>query len=97
MSTKKLQGIMAVQALSRLNRSADKLGKKTEDLFVLDFFNSTEDIKESFDPFYTSTSLSKATDVNVLHELKASLDQVGVYEWEEVEDFVAKYFRNVNA
>ena len=94
---KKLQGVMAVQALSRLNRSADKLGKKTEDLFVLDFFNSTEDIKESFDPFYTSTSLSKATDVNVLHELKASLDQVGVYEWEEVEDFVAKYFRNVNA
>ena len=36
---KKLQGVMAVQALSRLNRSADKLGKKTEDLFVLDFFN----------------------------------------------------------
>jgi type I restriction enzyme, R subunit len=47
---KKLQGVMAVQALSRLNRSADKLGKKTEDLFILDFYNSTEDIKKSFDP-----------------------------------------------
>ena len=88
---------MAVQALSRLNRSADKLGKKTEDLFVLDFFNSTEDIRISFDPFYTSTTLSKATDVNVLHELKGSLDNVGVYEWSEVEDFVEKYFNNVNA
>jgi len=94
---KKLQGVMAVQALSRLNRSADKLGKKTEDLFVLDFFNSTEDIRISFDPFYTSTTLSKATDVNVLHELKGSLDNVGVYEWSEVEDFVEKYFNNVNA
>ncbi|WP_321480395.1 DEAD/DEAH box helicase family protein [uncultured Bacteroides sp.] len=94
---KKLQGVLAVQALSRLNRSANKLGKKTEDLFVLDFFNSTEDIKTSFDPFYTATTLSKATDVNVLHELKAAMDNVGVYEWAEVEDFVGKYFRNVNA
>jgi type I restriction enzyme R subunit len=94
---KKLQGVLAVQALSRLNRSADKLGKKTEDLFVLDFFNSTEDIKTSFDPFYTSTTLSKATDVNVLHELKGGLDAVAVYEWEEVEDFVKKYFDKVNA
>lgn len=94
---KKLQGVMAVQALSRLNRSAEKLGKKTEDLFVLDFFNSTDDIKTAFDPFYTSTTLSEATDVNVLHELKAVLDSVGVYEWMEVEDFVGKYFSNVDA
>jgi type I restriction enzyme R subunit len=94
---KKLQGVMAVQALSRLNRSADHLGKKTEDLFILDFYNSTEDIKKSFDPFYTSTTLSKATDINVLHELRANLDDVGVYEWSEVENFVDKYFKAVNA
>jgi type I restriction enzyme, R subunit len=94
---KKLQGVLAVQALSRLNRAANKLGKKTEDLFVLDFFNNAQDIKASFDPFYTSTTLSQATDVNVLHELKASLDDVGVYEWAEVEDFVEKYFNGVNA
>lgn len=94
---KKLQDVMAVQALSRLNRSANKLGKRTEDLFVLDFFNSTEEIKKSFDPFYTATTLSKATDVNVLHELKAHLDDVGVYEWSEVEDFNEKYFKGVNA
>ena len=94
---KKLQGVLAVQALSRLNRAADKLGKKTEDLFVLDFFNSTEDIKAAFDPFYTATSLNKATDVNVLHDLKASLDAVGVYENAEIEDFIEKYFdRNLD-
>ena len=94
---KKLQGVMAVQALSRLNRAADKLGKKTEDLFILDFFNSTEEIKTSFDPFYTSTSLSEATDVNVLHELKDVLDEVGVYEWEEVENFNTLFFQKVDA
>ena len=94
---KKLQGVLAVQALSRLNRSSSKLGKKTEDLFVLDFFNSTDDIKQSFDPFYTSTTLSKATDVNVLHDLKTSLDDAGVYEQYEVEDFNEKYFTGVDA
>lgn len=94
---KKLTGVLAVQALSRLNRSANKLGKKTEDLFILDFYNSTEDMKAAFDPFYTATSLSEATDVNVLHELKALLDDVGVYEQHEVEAFVIKYFNNADA
>jgi type I restriction enzyme R subunit len=94
---KKLQGVMAVQALSRLNRAATKLGKKTEDVFVLDFFNDTDSIKASFDPFYTATSLSEATDVNVLHELKNVLDEVGVYEWSEVEDFNEKFFNKEDA
>jgi type I restriction enzyme, R subunit len=94
---KKLQGVMAVQALSRLNRAADHFGKRTEDLFILDFFNSTDEIKRSFDPFYTSTTLSRATDINVLHELKALLDDAGVYEWSEVEDFTEKYFQGLEA
>ncbi|WP_308004358.1 DEAD/DEAH box helicase family protein [uncultured Chryseobacterium sp.] len=94
---KKLQGVLAVQTLSRLNRSANKLGKKTEDLFVLDFFNSVEDIQKSFDPFYTSTTLSGATDINVLHELKDSLDDSGIYEQAEVEDFNEKFFNGVDA
>ena len=94
---KKLQGVLAVQTLSRLNRSANKLNKKTEDLFVLDFFNTVEDIKISFDPFYTSTTLSSATDINVLHELKDSLDDSGIYEQSEVEDFNEKYFNKVDA
>lgn len=94
---KKLQWVLAVQALSRLNRSAPKWGKKTEDLFILDFFNSVDDIKTAFDPFYTATRLSEATDINVLHELKDALDDVGVYEWHEVEQFVKLYFDNADA
>jgi type I restriction enzyme R subunit len=94
---KKLQGVLAVQALSRLNRAAPKYGKKTEDLFVLDFFNGTDDIKKAFDPFYTATSLSEATDVNVLNDLKDEMGDVGVYEWQEVEEFVRRYFDGEDA
>ncbi|SIO30837.1 type I restriction endonuclease subunit R [Halodesulfovibrio marinisediminis] len=94
---KKLSSVLCVQTLSRLNRSALLLGKKTEDLFVLDFFNTVEDVQAAFNPFYTATSLSRATDVNVLHELKNEMDDVGVYEWHEVEDFVARFFDNDDA
>lgn len=94
---KRLQGVLAVQALSRINRSADKYGKKTEDLFILDFFNEADDIKKAFDPFYTATSLSQPTDVNVLHDLLEMLADTGVYEWSEVEAFVEKYFNGEDA
>ena len=73
---KLLQSVIAVQTLSRLNRCNSKMGKA--DTFVLDFCNTVEDIKQAFDPFYTSTSLSQPTDVNVLHDLKDALDDVGV-------------------
>lgn len=94
---KKLQGLVAVQALSRLNRSAPALGKRTEDLFVLDFYNSVGDIKQAFDPFYTSTTLSQATDVNVLHDLQDALDNVGVYETHEIDAFIDRYFAGADA
>jgi len=94
---KKLASVLCVQTLSRLNRSAPKLAKRTEDLFVLDFFNSVDEIKTAFDDFYTSTTLSEATDVNVLHELKDAMDDVGVYESYEVEDFFDRYFDGEDA
>ena len=94
---KKLQSVLAVQALSRLNRSAPRLGKRTEDLFVLDFFNTADDIKKAFDPYFTGTTLSGATDVQVLHELKDTLDDTGIYEWYEVEAFCRRFFDGEDA
>ena len=94
---KKLQFVLAVQALSRLNRCSHALNKRKEDTFILDFFNTIDDIKKSFDPFYTSTTLSEATDVNVLHDTKEKLDEVGVYRWAEVENFCDLYFANAEA
>ncbi|MRD46526.1 DEAD/DEAH box helicase [Caenimonas koreensis DSM 17982] len=92
---KKLQGVLAVQALSRLNRCNWKLGKT--DTFVLDFYNSVDDIKAAFDPFYTSTSLSEPTNVNVLHDLKDALDGFGIYDWAEVKTFNEKFFASAEA
>ncbi len=94
---KKLSGVLAVQALSRLNRSNPKLSKRPEDLFVLDFFNTAEDIKGAFDPFYTVTSLSGPTDVSVLHDLLDELLLAGVFVWDEVIEFSVAYFRGVPA
>ena len=92
---KKLQGVLAVQALSRLNRCNWKLDKR--DTFVLDFYNSVDDIKAAFDPFYTATSLSEPTDVNVLHDLKDALDAFGIFDWSEVKSFNEKFFASAQA
>ena len=94
---KPLDGVLAVQALSRLNRAEHELGKLSEDLFIMDFYNSMESIKDAFDPYFTMTSLSGATDVNVLHHLKTTLLQFGVFEMEEVEAFIDLYIHGVDA
>ncbi len=94
---KPLAGVLAVQALSRLNRSAPDLGKLSEDLFVLDFYNTKEDIKDAFDPFYTATTLSEATDVNILHELKNTILGLGVFDMEEVNSFIDLYIHGAEA
>ena len=74
-----LKDVLAVQALSRLNRSANRLAKKKEDV-LSDFFNDENIIKQSFDKFYTSTSLMGETDVNILHDLKETLDESGLLQ-----------------
>lgn len=94
---KPLDGVLAVQALSRLNRSAPELGKLSEDLFILDFYNTKEDIKEAFDPFYTATTLSEATDVNILHQLKTTLLTFGVFDMDEVNAFIELYVHGAPA
>lgn len=85
---KKLRDVMAVQTLSRLNR-AYKPDKK--DTFVLDFYNSTDDIKEAFDPYYTSTILSEETSPNKLSDLLDALDKFEVFNEEVVRDFFEKW------
>ncbi|MBQ0129940.1 MAG: type I restriction endonuclease subunit R [bacterium] len=94
---KPLDGVLAVQALSRLNRSAPELGKLSEDLFILDFYNTKEGIKDAFDPFYTSTTLSEATDVNILHQLKNTLLTFGVFDMDEVDAFMELYIHGAEA
>ena len=92
---KRLQGVLAVQALSRLNRCNAKMQK--QDTFILDFYNTAAEIKEAFDPFYTATSLSEPTDVNVLHDLKDALDDSELYSGEDIEKFNKLFFNGADA
>ena len=84
---KTLAGIKAVQTLSRLNRAHPK----KHDVFVLDFLNKIEIIRESFADFYRATMLADETDPNKLHDLQADLDGAQVYSPEQIAEFASRY------
>ena len=84
---KTLSGIKAVQTLSRLNRAHPK----KHDVFVLDFLNDVEAIREAFSKYYRATILADETDPNKLHDLQADLDDAQVYTEEQIDDFVKRY------
>ncbi|NDO18695.1 type I restriction endonuclease subunit R [Lachnospiraceae bacterium MD329] len=86
---KKLSGVKAVQTLSRLNRTC----KGKEDTFVLDFVNSAEDIKKSFEPYYEETNISEVTDINIVYDLKSKLDEYRIYWDSEIENFSKVFFK----
>ena len=86
---KRLDGVQAVQTLSRLNRVAP--GKS--DPFVLDFVNNPEDIGAAFAPYYDQTELEAQSDPIVLDGLKHELDEMQVYHHDEVERFAQVYFQ----
>ena len=72
---KRLDGVQAVQTLSRLNRMIP--GKDAP--FVLDFVNDAENIFRAFKPYYDKTGLQEASDPSRLETLKHDLDQAQVY------------------
>lgn len=85
---KKLSGVNAVQTLSRLNRTT--YGKN--ETFVLDFVNEIDDIKEAFQPYYTTTVLSEATDPNILHNLERDVRAFKFFSDFEVNGFVEELY-----
>ena len=87
---KKLSGVKAVQTLSRLNRTT----KGKQDTFVLDFVNSAEDIKKSFEPYFEETVLEEETDPNVIYDIKGTLDEYRVYQEAEIESFAKVFYSN---
>ena len=84
---KTLSGVKAVQTLSRLNRAHPK----KHDVFVLDFLNDADTIRDAFSDFYRATILADETDPNRLHDLQADLDGAQVYSPAQVEDLVRLY------
>lgn len=86
---KRLDGVQAVQTLSRLNRMIP--GKDAP--FVLDFVNDAENIFRAFKPYYDKTELREASDPSQLETLKHELDQAQVYHWSEVQAFAQVFYR----
>ena len=76
---KKLRGVKAVQTLSRLNRSC----KGKTDTYILDFINTADDIKKSFQPFFEETLLSDAVDVNVVYEYDTELKKYHLWNTDD--------------
>ncbi len=85
---KRLDGVQAVQTLSRLNRVAP--GK--EPPFVLDFVNNPEEIQAAFAPYYDQTQLQDRTDPYQLDRLKHELDDMQVYHHHEVEAYAQVFY-----
>jgi type I restriction enzyme R subunit len=86
---KRLDGVQAVQTLSRLNRMIP--GK--DEPFVLDFVNDAENIYRAFKPYYDKTELGEASSPAMLDALKHVLDQAQVYHWSEVEAFARVFYK----
>ena len=84
---KKLDGVNAVQTLSRLNR----IHPGKADTFVLDFENDAEQVQRGFAPYY-DVSVAEPTDPNALYDAWRELDRFGVIRPEDVEAFARVYF-----
>jgi len=88
---KRLSGVKCVQTLSRLNRMHS--GK--EDTFILDFANETQDILDSFQPYYELTTIESSTDPNHLYDLKAEIEKGRIIWDSEVNNFCNVFFKSL--
>jgi type I restriction enzyme R subunit len=86
---RRLSGLQAVQTLSRLNRTHPL----KEDTFVLDFVNDREEIRRSFSKFYDGVGMGEEPDPARMYQLKAELDESGIYHQDELERFCKVYFK----
>lgn len=80
---KKLSGISAVQTLSRLNR----ICKDKFDTFVLDFENTEEDIRKSFQKYYENVELIGTTDINYVYDLLSKVKSFSLFSDGDVDEF----------
>ena len=85
---KPLYGVKAVQTLSRLNRICP--GKT--DTFVLDFVNTVDEIRESFQPYYQATNLTEGVDPNNVYAIYKRVEAYRLFSEEETHEFAKVYY-----
>jgi type I restriction enzyme R subunit len=82
---RKLDGLQCVQTLTRANRTFP--GKTAESIYILDFQNTIEDIKEAFKVYFDVTELEGLTDPEQIYELKSLIMESGFVDQESINDF----------
>ena len=62
------------------------------DTFVLDFVNTSDDILESFQPYYQKTILSGETDPNRLYTLETDIKKYNLFTEYEIKEFCEIFY-----
>lgn len=89
---KRLDGIAAVQTLSRLNRTyVTPSGNPKSTTMVLDFVNDAGDIKAAFEPYYGEARIDTETDPNIVHDVAAKLDAAAIYTNDDLDRTAAAW------
>ena len=60
---------------------------------ILDFVNDTQEILDSFQPYYEQTTLGERAEPKQLYELQAKLDAEQIYFQTEVEEFAKVFYK----
>lgn len=82
-----------VQTLSRLNRTAP--GK--DRTFVVDFVNDPATVLAAFAKYDAGARIQDVQNPNVVYDLQADLDKVGIYAGEDVESYTAVRYQSASS
>lgn len=90
---KKLSGVMAVQTLSRLNRTFPDKPKP----MVVDFINDPQAIVDSFKPYYHEAFINAEIPANALDDLGEELDNAEFYTKDELDKLGTAFVEHESA
>jgi type I restriction enzyme R subunit len=75
-----------------LNRT--KTGKT--ETFILDFVNETQDIIDSFQPFYTTTELIGETDPDKLYDIEYKIETFQLFNQNDINSFCEEFYKKTD-
>jgi len=80
-----------VQTFSRLNRIAP--GK--DEIFIIDFVNDPDNVRRAFAMYDDGAQIDAMQDLDVVYEIKETLDAQGLYEAEDLAAFKEARFKTI--
>ena len=80
-----------VQTFSRLNRIAP--GK--DEIFIIDFVNDPANVRRAFAMYDDGAQIDDIQDLNVVYDIKETLDAQGLYEAEDLAAFKKARFKTI--